>query len=186
MMNLKTDKELMELINQKHRPALEELYKRYIKLIYSFVYKLCNGDLEKTKEIGQLVFLRLWTTKSSYDASKGNFVNWILTISRNICIDYFRNEETHLRFAGKLEEDRIMKAADVSNEIEKMIDCNDMNEAKKCLTIPQQRLINLLYWKGYTLGEIAEIEQEPIGTIKSRLHQALKQLRKQMSGEGVY
>lgn len=182
-MKSKTDMELMALIKQKHRPALEELYERYINLVYSFVYKFCNGDNEKTKEICQLIFLRLWTTKGSYDASKGSFVNWLLTISRNICIDYFRKEETHLRFDGSFEDDRMLKVADLSNKIEEMIESNYINEAKKCLTAPQQRLLNLFYWKGYTLAEIAEIEREPIGTIKNRLHQALKQLRKYMGDE---
>lgn len=62
-MKNKRDDELMGLVKKKHRLALEELYDRYIKLVYCFGYKFTNGKEDKTKEIVQLVFLKLWTTK---------------------------------------------------------------------------------------------------------------------------
>ena len=45
----KTDEELIELIIQNHRPALEELYDRYVKLVYSFSLKMTKDDAEETK-----------------------------------------------------------------------------------------------------------------------------------------
>ena len=86
-MKSKTDEELIELIVQNHRPALEELYDRYVKLVYSFSLKITKFDAEKTKEIVQQVFLRFWTTKRTYNPSQGQFANWLLTITRNIAID---------------------------------------------------------------------------------------------------
>lgn len=69
----KLDKELMALVMKKHRPALEELYDRHIKLIYGFIFKFTNGNAEKTKEIVQLVFLKLWTTKAVTILKRGTF-----------------------------------------------------------------------------------------------------------------
>ena len=96
-MKNKSDEQLMVLVNRKNRPALEELYDRYIRLIYGFIYKFTDGSEEKTKEIVQLVFLKLWTTKSRYDSTKGSFVNWLLTVTRNVCVDYIRKENLHLK-----------------------------------------------------------------------------------------
>lgn len=56
-MQNKSDAELMRLIKEKHRPALEELYDRYIKLVYSFAFK-STKDQEKTRVIVQAVFTR--------------------------------------------------------------------------------------------------------------------------------
>ena len=182
-MKCKSDMELMELVDQKHRAALEELYERYIKLVYSFVFKLCNGNPETTKEISQLIFLKLWTTDSIYDDSKGSFVNWLLTVSRNVCIDYFRQEQAQMRSKRAFGDDRLLENDNQSDEIEQLIDKNEITEAKKCLTAAQLRTINLFYWKGYTLNEISLIEDEPVGTIKSRLHQSLVKLRKQIGKE---
>ncbi|MFD5849901.1 sigma-70 family RNA polymerase sigma factor [Cytobacillus oceanisediminis] len=186
-MKSKSDEELIELIVQNHRPALEELYDRYVKLIYSFSIKITKGDTEKTKEIVQQVFLRLWTTKSTYNASQGQFVNWLLTITRNISIDLIRKEQKYKGTVQLELEDWQQMQGLPADDIQQQVTRNQLKqqiqEAKRHLSEPQQRLINLLYWEGYSLSEIAELEQKPLGTIKSRLHQALKKLRNNFSGK---
>ncbi|MEY8350976.1 sigma-70 family RNA polymerase sigma factor [Bacillus cereus] len=180
-MKEKNDYELMQLVKGNDRPALEELYERYIKLIYSFTFKFFQGNEDKTKEVVQLIFLKLWTTKSMYNPSKGDFVNWILTITRNICIDYVRKENKELmyrNFHNIYDSEKDMHIADSENQIEKRLHSVEIQKAKQNLSTPQKRLIDLLYWKGYSLSEIAKMEDEPLGTTKSRLHQSLKQLKK--------
>ncbi|SDY96382.1 RNA polymerase sigma-70 factor, ECF subfamily [Bacillus sp. 166amftsu] len=180
-MKEKNDYELMQLVQRNYRPALEELYERYIKLIYSFTFKFFQGNEDKTKEVVQLIFLKLWTTKSMYNPSKGDFVNWILTITRNICIDYVRKENKELmyrNFNNLYDSEKHMHIADSENQIEKRMHSVEIQKAKQNLSTSQKRLIDLLYWKGYSLSEIAKMEDEPLGTTKSRLHQSLKQLKK--------
>jgi len=162
------------MVKLKNRNALEELYDRYGRLVYSYAYKFSNNQIEMSKEITQLVYLRLWTTQSHYTASKGKFINWLLTITRNICLDYVKKERRH-KFMS--DDTTIEYIADPKNKIDEHIDAQLIQNAKLKLTEKQRRLIDLLYWKGCTLQEIAKIEQEPIGTVKSRLHQSLKQLR---------
>lgn len=180
-MKEKNDAELMRLVNEKHRHALEELYDRYIKLVYSFVMKFCNGNEDKTKEITQLVFLRLWTTNSHYDPAQGSFASWLLTITRNICIDYLRKEKKHTQHHP----DEHEEIADPADEIERRVNTNNIAMAKNKLPTAQRKLIDLFYWKGYSLSEIAKLEKEPLGTVKSRLHQALKGLRKHLELEDL-
>ncbi|MDR4984347.1 RNA polymerase [Bacillus cereus] len=180
-MKEKNDYELMQLVKENYRPALEEIYERYIKLIYSFTFKFFQGDEDKTKEVVQLIFLKLWTTKSMYNPSKGDFVNWILTITRNICIDYVRKENKELmyrNFHNIYDSEKHMHITDSENQIEKRLHSVEIQKAKQNLSIPQKRLIDLLYWKGYSLSEIAKMEGEPLGTTKSRLHQSLKRLKR--------
>jgi RNA polymerase sigma-70 factor (ECF subfamily) len=52
------------------------------------------------------------------------------------------------------------------------------------LSDSQTSLIQAFYWEGYTLSEIADRNGEPLGTVKSRLHQTLKILRKHMKSAG--
>lgn len=177
----KTDEELIKLITQNHRSALEELYDRYVKLIYSFSLKMTKGDAEETKEIVQQVFLRLWTTKSTYNSKQGKFANWLLTITRNIAIDLIRKKQKQSGMV-RLEPHEWMQMydreiEDVSQQVSRNLLKQEIQEAKRLLSEPQKRLINLLYWEGYSLSEIAKLEKKPLGTIKSRLHQTLKKLR---------
>ncbi|OIK16661.1 RNA polymerase [Bacillus sp. MUM 116] len=180
-MKSKTDEELIELIVQNNRSALEELYDRYVKLVYSFSFKMTNGDPEETKEIVQQVFFRLWSTKSTYNPAQGKFANWLLTITRNIAIDFIRKKNkysgTVLLEHHEWQQIHDQQTEEIPHQVSRNLLKQQIQEAKKNLSEPQQRLINLLYWGGYSLREIAELEQQPLGTIKSRLHQTLKKLR---------
>ncbi|GAA0447957.1 sigma-70 family RNA polymerase sigma factor [Lentibacillus halophilus] len=180
----RTDLELINLVKQKHRPALEEIYTRYIKLIYSFAYKFSHGNEEDAKEMVQLTFLKLWTTKSSYDPSQGKFVNWLLTIARNVCIDYIRRKKKDEHTSHHYDTDRTLYLADPKDHIEESFQQTEIAKAKSRLSTEQRKLIDLLYWRGFTLMEIAEMENTPVGTIKSRLHQSLKQLKRHLENGG--
>jgi RNA polymerase sigma-70 factor (ECF subfamily) len=179
LMKRKSDQELMQLIHQKNRLALGEIYDRYVNLIYSFALKLTNGDQEATKDIVQQVFLRIWTTTGHYDSEKGQIANWFMTVTRNISIDYIRKERKYkqnMDFQKFQEHQGDACVHDVLQLVTKNLMTREVRWARNQLTETQKRLITLLYWEGYTLKEIAEIENEPIGTIKNRLHQSLKKL----------
>ncbi|MNR07917.1 RNA polymerase sigma factor [compost metagenome] len=56
-----------------------------------------------------------------------------------------------------------------------------IQEAYVHLSTNQIELIEMMYWEGYSLSEIASKKNEPVGTVKSRLHQCLKILRKHLT-----
>lgn len=189
-MQNKSDAELMRAVLNKQREALEELYDRYIRLVYSFALKATKNE-GRTRMIVQLVFTRLWTTEKGYDESKGNFANWLLTITRNCMIDEVRRDKKHqnqIQWSPKRWEQ--LNDQDEKNNPESFVLNREKKEriqgAFKWLSQSQVQLLQLLYWEGYSLSEIAELNKEPLGTIKSRLHQTLKLLRKHMvfDGEG--
>lgn len=181
-MRNRTDAELMKLVLGKHQPALEELYDRYAKLVYSFALKSLREELA-AREIVQLVFTRLWTTEKGYDPSKGGFVNWIITVTRNITIDYLRKQrrlEQVVRYEPR-EHDFISDDPDPDSVVSRKWIGEQIHEAYVHLSESQIQLIDMMYWQGYSLSEIATRMNEPVGTIKSRLHQCLKILRKHLT-----
>lgn len=179
-MRNKSDTELMQLVLEKNRPALEELYDRYIKLVYSFAIK-STKDEHKARAIVQAVFTRLWTTEKGYDPERGQFVNWLLTITRNMTIDHLRAEKRNHSFVPMEPErwDRIADQPEKNPEhvVSRKLFREQVEKAYQYLSKSQRELIQSLYWEGYSLSEIAQMREEPIGTIKSRLHQTLKILR---------
>jgi RNA polymerase sigma factor (sigma-70 family) len=182
-MREKTDGELMRLVAEKQRPALEELYNRYVKLVYSFALK-STRDEHSAREIVQLVYTRLWTTSSGYDSEKGRFVNWMITITRNICIDYNRKQrrQEHLRFdLQQLEQVPSSQEEGPEAVLNQKWMKDQIQAAYRHLSESQIQLLELLYWEGYTLSEIADRNREPLGTVKSRLHQCLKVLRRHLT-----
>jgi len=184
---LYSDEQLMRQIKEKQSAALSTLYERYVRLVYSFAVKSGAGDdPQLVQDIVQLVFTRIWTTEKGYDPSKGRFVNWLITVTRNITIDQLRKrrkQERHISFyddsTGAELPDLYMQ--DKLHDTVSQTLLKQQIEAAYCyLSESQVRLIRLFYWEGYTLNEIAEMNMEPVGTVKSRLHQALKTLRKQL------
>ncbi|CAN7341435.1 sigma-70 family RNA polymerase sigma factor [Paenibacillus sp. LjRoot153] len=186
-MRNRTDGELMKLIMAKEHSALEELYDRYAKLVYSFAMKSMKNEQE-AREIVQLVFTRLWTTGKGYDASKGVFVNWIITITRNITIDYLRKNRKHnqvIQFEPREWEHALVSGeATPESVLSRKSTVEQIQQAYVHLSTNQIELIEMMYWEGYSLSEIASQKNEPVGTVKSRLHQCLKILRKHLTSRG--
>lgn len=180
-----SDGDLMKQIRMRRREALEQLYDKYAKLVYSFAVRAAGSE-PLARDIVQLVFTRLWTTQAEYDAGKGHFVSWLLTVTRNITIDELRRERRH---ASGLPMERVadrLEAPDASNPEDDAVRRSEYSEvaaASRRLTEPQRRVIELLYWQGYTLQQIADMGGEPIGTVKNRLHQALKTLRRHLQSD---
>jgi RNA polymerase sigma-70 factor (ECF subfamily) len=185
-MQTKSDADLMCLVLEKHRPALEELYDRYVKLVYSFALKSTKEE-QAARLIVQAVFTRLWTTETGFDPAKGQFINWLLMITRNITIDHLRKQKRE-RLLTTIEQKQWEQISDNgrNNPLElvsrKMLR-EQVQKAYRFLSQSQIELIHFLYWEGYSLSEIAKMRDEPIGTIKSRLHQTLKTLRNHLTLE---
>lgn len=176
----------MQLIKEKQSFALRILYDRYVRLVYSFAVK-SGGDPQYAQDIVQLVFTRLWTMEKGYDPDKGKFVNWLLTVTRNIVIDQLRkqrNENTTVSYDERTLDtghSPIHGRDELEDEITRRLLKDEIEAAYRYLSASQVQLIKLLYWEGYTLNEIAGHIGEPLGTVKSRLHQALKTLRKHLT-----
>ncbi|MBM7563962.1 RNA polymerase sigma factor [Paenibacillus sacheonensis] len=188
MQNL-SDYELMLLVKGKQHAALSALYDRYAGLVYSFAWKALREEAA-AKDIVQAVYLRLWTTESSYDPEKGKFTNWLLTIVRNITADVLRKRrKENVGVLHYLREDleRIPDRLSLSPEqqAEHQFVKEQIRGAYRHLSKQQITLLEHFYWQGYTLSELAALYDQPLGTVKNRLHQTLKILRRHLSAEGV-
>lgn len=185
------DEQLMQLIKDKQSFALRILYDRYVRLVHSFAVKSGAGsDASFAQDVVQLVFTRIWTTEKGYDSSKGQFVNWLITVTRNITIDQLRKQrkqELLVSFdqeSAEIEHISMNARDELQEVVSRKLLKQEIEAAYRYLSENQVQLIRLFYWEGYTLSEIANRNGEPLGTVKSRLHQALKMLRKHLTSEG--
>ncbi|SEN56903.1 RNA polymerase sigma factor [Paenibacillus sp. OV219] len=186
-MNNLGDYELMLLIKCNQQKALSTLYDRYAALVYSFAFKALK-DEPAARDIVQSVFIRLWTTESDYNPEKGRFTSWLLTVTRNITTDWLRKQRRQnaplLSFAPE-ELDRIPDSSAPSPEdrAERESFKDQIRSAYQHLSSQQIMLLEHFYWQGYSLSELAAAYNQPLGTVKNRLHQTLKILRRHMPAE---
>lgn len=182
-----SDYELMLLVKDKQHTALSLLYDRYAGLIYSFAWKAMKEE-SAAKDVVQAVFLRLWTTESEYDPDKGKFTSWLLTITRNLTMDHLRKRRRETAGIVHFLSAELERVPDQRSSPEERAEQGLIKEqiqsAYRYLSKQQIALLDHFYWQGYTLSELAVLYDQPLGTVKNRLHQALKILRRHLVTEG--
>ncbi|MRN55040.1 RNA polymerase sigma factor [Paenibacillus monticola] len=184
-----SDYELMLLVKQKRQEALSVLYDRYVSLVYSFAWKALR-DEQAARDIVQSVFVRLWTTESEYNPDKGRFTSWLITITRNLSMDLLRKQRRDTDGQVPYLPEELESIPDNGASPEARAERESLKEqirsAYHFLSKQQIELLEHFYWQGYSLKELAAHYKEPLGTVKNRLHQALKILRRhlQLEGEG--
>lgn len=170
-----SDVEVYGKIISKDANSLEILYDRYESLLYNFIYKITQ-DKQSSEEVLQDVFMKIWNQKARFDSSKGKMSTWLITISRNLAIDYIRKRKMS---AYEYDEERDNLTADNVPESE-LITKEQSEQIKEYideLDGRQQIILYLFYFKGCNHKEISQKLEIPLGTVKSRLRLSIQHLK---------
>jgi RNA polymerase sigma-70 factor (ECF subfamily) len=176
-----SDNRLVAALASRDTRALETLFDRYGDYVYSVSLRVV-GDSQLAEDIAQEVFLRLWRRPDLFDAARGRFVTWLLSIARNRAIDERRSRGRRFRHEtppGVAAED-LLATAPSEDPGDSVLHSDDRIVIQKALALlpPEQRLaIQLAYFGGYTQQEIAMGLRQPLGTVKTRIRLGLQKLR---------
>ena len=167
--------ELVSLLQSRDTPAFNYLYDHYATALYGVILPIVN-EAEGANDVLQEVFLNIWRRIETYDPSKGRLFTWMLNIARNASIDLLRSKS----FQNSRKNQPLSETVDWGNNYH--VSQPDtatigLHKLLEKLKEDQRVLIDLAYFKGYTHEEIAEIEGLPLGTVKTRIRNALIQLR---------
>ncbi|WP_411344908.1 RNA polymerase sigma factor [Paenibacillus sp. WLX1005] len=178
MSELLDDKELMRRIARKDTEALEEVYDRYERAVYAFAYRIVH-DTMAAEEVVQELFLRVWNHAERYDRGQGKLSTWMFTIARNIAVDMLRRKSS--RAAADAVGDEVLQVLpDTGTDVEQEVTMNwereRIREAMMELREEQQQVIESIYFQGLTQHEVSEKFSIPLGTVKSRVRLAIRQL----------
>ena len=174
------DRNLIQQYLKGDGRSLDFLIERYLKLIYSFVYKNV-GSAPDAEDITQEVFVRVWKNIRKFDQNK-NFRPWIFQIAKNASIDFLRKKKSipFSRFENEKGQNFLVEniVATPLNLIERLSDKKTIAVAMHSLNDREQEIINLRHSDGLSFKEIAEISGESINTAKSRYRRGLMNLKK--------
>jgi len=166
--------------------SLEILIKRYLKPIYSFVYRYADAG-QDSEDIAQEVFVKVWRNLKKFNQNK-KFKTWIFSIAKNTAIDFLKKKKTipFSEFENEKGENMFTETlADLSplpNEIlERAEMARILNSAMEKLSLEYRVVLFLRYNDHFNFREIAESLAESLNTIKSRHRRALIQLKKLLS-----
>lgn len=176
------DAALYESIQAKNKEALEILYDRYEKILFSFLYKMTE-DYDLAEEALQEVFIKIWRGTGEYDEGKGKFTSWLFTMARNSAIDIIRKKKAKPFVTIETIDQMASDGLSVEEKAEWQEEKTRVQKAVDLLSAEQKGLIQLIYFKGYTQQKISEDYNIPLGTVKSRIRLALKNLKKSLTFE---
>jgi RNA polymerase sigma-70 factor (ECF subfamily) len=173
-----SDATLVDRLLHKDVSAFEELYDRHSRIVYALVVRILQ-QAPTAEEVVQDVFLQLWRNAAQYQAARGPFVPWLLTLARNRALDHLRLKSEKQRRREDQTED--LPAISQAPEYEKALDERRRAERVRTLigtlSAPQKKAIEMAYFEGLSHSEIANALQEPLGTVKSWIRNGLLRLK---------
>jgi RNA polymerase sigma-70 factor, ECF subfamily len=175
------DPELVDLVAAGDAHALEVLYDRYSRAVFSFALRML-GERTVAEELVQEVFFRAWKQARTFSEGRGTFITWLLSITHNMAIDEIRRRNRRPQRADSA--DPVLMLTNVRDENPSVEDQAMMVSIREQITLAmaalpeaQRSAIELAYFGGLTQREIAELQNEPLGTIKTRMRLAVRKLR---------
>ena len=183
-----SDSELMERFRDGDVDAFQVLADRFQRPLVNFFYRLC-WDRFTSEDYAQEVFARVVRARKGY-RPEAKFRTWLFRIAKNYWIDRYR-EKRNRPFVGSLSHtirDDGGKAVTLEDSVEGSSPQPDQEARRGEIRIAietavqelseEQRLVFVLSEnQGLKYAEIAEVLEIPVGTVKSRMHSAVRRLR---------
>ncbi len=170
------DELLIRLIAEKDQSALSMFYDNRSKLIYSLVFNIVKS-VPDAEEVTEDVFFKVWQKADTYDKSKGSVLAWLVTIARRMALDRTRSKHYKHQQSDVTMEEAFVHSEAGTAYVTNPGDKTDVNRALENLDNSHRELIDLSYYQGMSQTQIADQLDMPLGTVKSRMRSALKQLR---------
>jgi RNA polymerase sigma-70 factor (ECF subfamily) len=168
------------LLNAWHggdRSAGQALIRRYHEPVTRFFR---TKAFEHAEDLVQRTFLGLAEAgdRFSGDSSVRAF---LFGIARNVLFEFYRSKKKHRPAAPDFAVDSLVDLAPgVSTQAAARLEMRVLLQALQRIPADLQSLLELHYWEGLSVGELASVFEIPPGTVKSRLHRARGLLHEEM------
>jgi RNA polymerase sigma-70 factor, ECF subfamily len=167
--------------------AWEEIVQRHHRRIYNICYRF-SGDADDAQDLTQEVFIKMYRTLNTYESTKGAFMTWVTTITRNLLVDHFRktkydrvtdsldtapSEHEDAQPLGEQIADR-SKAPDAHVQSRETRDV--VHQALQKLSPELREAVILRDLQDMDYKDIAGALKVPEGTVKSRINRGRAEL----------
>jgi len=174
------DADLMARVRSRDANALRALYDRHSSVVYGLGLKILRDQTE-AEDLAQDVFLHVWRRAELFDAERGAFIGWLVSLTRNRAIDRLRSQKSRGRKTEAYELDRQADVAPRAQDPNETAFAGElrMAVAKALGVLPdvQRNALELAYFGGLSHSEIAEKLDTPLGTVKARIRQGMLRMR---------
>lgn len=172
-----SEPELIAALKQQEKDAFQHLYMHYKGALFAVILQTIP-DAEVASDVLQEVFVTIWKNIDKYDPTKGKLFTWLHTITRNSAINTLRSKNFR-DSQQNVSLQNIVYNADLGESYQMNVNQIGLRKQVGLLRPDFREVVELAYFNGMTREEISEVLNLPVGTVKSRLRNALIELRKQ-------
>jgi RNA polymerase sigma factor (sigma-70 family) len=174
------DLRVIAAIARREEEALRELHHRYGRRMLAHAFGIL-GDRFMAEDAVQESLIAVWEGAPSFQ-NRGRVIAWLLEIVHHKSIDLLRRQRNHLPLDDDWEQPAVIGGPEENARTMeyRRIVRRSLGE----LSLAHRMTLDLVFYQGLTLGEAAGVLGCPVGTVKSRLHQAKDHLRKSLARAG--
>ena len=180
------DSEIIARVQRREPDGLAAAYDRYSGIAYGLFMRITR-DQAASEDLLQELFLRVWNRAREFDAGKGALGVWIMSIARNMAIDYVRSAQA--RFGARLrplENVDTLQFSTHPTDAELLLDSRRaVKTALSSLNTNERKVLELAYFEGCSQSEISKRLNEPLGTVKTWMRTGLLRMRGAMRIEAA-
>lgn len=174
----------MSHIKNGDTEAFNELYLRYNQRLYYFFFRMLGADTENANDFLQDIFLKIINKPELYNSS-WTFSKWIFSIAHNMCKNEYRKREVRKIIQPESNQELIVDEFEEIQTNKEELLSTVFSELEQ-LDENQKSILILKYKENFSIKEISDILELPVGTIKSRLHYARIELSKRINRTELY
>jgi len=171
--------------------AFREIVHRFERPVFNLVARMVH-DRGLAEDLSQDAFVKAYSRLDTYQPEQGKFSNWLFKIAHNTAIDHLRRraiDTVSLEAGGEDEPDYASTTPDPSagSPFDSMLQADlaaALSTAIERLRPEYREAMVLRHQEGLAYEEIAEIMELPLGTVKTYLHRARKELAGELSAAG--
>lgn len=172
-----TEDTLIDALKKRQNEAFKYLYNNYKGALFTVILQIVP-DKETAADILQEAFVMAWKNIDKYDAAKGRLFTWLFNVTRNCAINTTRSKN----YKKQQKNDSLTNYVNYVDENKNhVLDINQIGLRKQVHLLREdyKNVLELSYFNGFTHEEISKILNIPTGTVKTRLRNAVFELRKQ-------
>jgi RNA polymerase sigma-70 factor (ECF subfamily) len=181
---------LLARIGQADEAAFRELYRAFSRRLYAYVLRQL-GDPAQAEEIVADTLYEIWKAPARFRGDS-QFSTWLIGIARNKVLMAFRSRKSD-RPHEDIDEVAETVASEDAGAFDLLAQRQRRDGVRHCmdrLSEDHRECVHLVFYEGYSLAEVAQVQSCPEGTVKTRLFHARQKLKKclammlQREGEG--
>ena len=153
----------------------------HVDRVYRHIYYRVGNEVD-AEDLTQQVFLKAWQAIDRYKKTASPFIAWLMTISHNLVVDFYRTRKDKAYLEAEVLADD--SASSPERAVEASFEQRRLRKAILQLGRDEQQVVILRFMEGFEFAEIASLLKKKEGNVRVILHRALVKLRNILEKEG--